>query len=107
MKQKIRLTESDLHRIIKESVKKIIKEIGEQENSIMNVSEESISSVIENICQEYGCSFDITRYDEFLCVELDTSYYKVFNVCKSALEEAFGKENITGDSFMNSIYVKL
>jgi hypothetical protein len=102
MKQRIRLTESDLHRIIKESVKKIIKE-----NSMLGVSEESVSSVIENICQEYGCSFDITRYDDFLCVELDTSYYKVFNACTSALEEAFGKENITGDAFMNSIYVNL
>lgn len=107
MKQRIRLTESDLHRIVKESVKKIIKEIGEQENSMLGVSEESVSSVIENICQEYGCSFDITRYDDFLCVELNTSYYKVFNACISALEEAFGKENITGDAFMNSIYVNL
>jgi len=103
MKQRIRLTESDLHNIIKESVKRVIKEM---EGEGMLVSEESIGSVIGNICQEYGCSFDITEYDTFLCVELDTSYYKVFNDCCNALESAFGKNRITGDAFMNSIYVK-
>ena len=106
MKKKlIRLTESDLHRIVKESVKRVLKE-NEWDEDVegMEVNKENVCSIIKNICDGI-CKFKITPYDEFLCVTLSTSYYKVFNECTDALKKAFGDNKVIGDAFMNSIYV--
>ena len=153
-KKSIRLTESDLHRIIKESVNRILREEWEspldkakkKRNDFdnvkkidvskfekkskkpkagtfgdlpsfaklknlkneaydpsldggMEVNEENISSVIENICP-----FEITKYPDFLCVEVDGSY-REFNACSRALAQAFGKDKVIGDGQLYSIYV--
>jgi len=99
MKKTIRLNESDLQRVIIQSVKRILNEGIEEQ---MDVNEENVSSVINGISP-----FKIKRYSDFLCVTLPTSYYKPFNECMHALEDAFGVDKVTGDAAVNSIYINL
>ncbi len=52
MKQRIKLTESDLHNIVKESVTKILNEIGEQENVDTNMQQPQMNNTQQQQTQQ-------------------------------------------------------
>ena len=76
MKKLIRLTESDLHRIVKESVSRILREVGEtpggqrklgalQARKIINADGDSVDDFFKNQSKEGGKiydSFTLRRY---------------------------------------------
>lgn len=54
MKQRIRLTESDLHRIVKESVKKVINEIGDTQKGRDYINTAMQNSFIKALRKKLG-----------------------------------------------------
>lgn len=58
MKRRIRLSERDLHRVIKESVKRILREQEEQEKYYWSISELRPSSANNGEFESYACVED-------------------------------------------------
>lgn len=72
MKKLIRLTESDLHRIVKESVSRILREVGEtpggqrklgalQARKIINADGDSVDDFFKNQSKEGGKIYDYAK----------------------------------------------
>lgn len=76
MKKLIRLTESDLHKVIKESVKKIIKEYhGEPDDSIALIYNGIIEDYkAQEIAEEYGLSEEEAAAEWFKDVAADGEF---------------------------------
>ena len=72
MKKLIRLTESDLHRIVKESVKRVLNEVGETPNGqrklgalqarkVINADGDSVDDLFNNQSKEGGEVYDYAK----------------------------------------------
>ena len=72
MKQLIRLTESDLHRIVKKSVSRILREVGEtpegqrklgalQARKVINADGDSVDDFFKNQSKEGGKIYDYAK----------------------------------------------
>lgn len=72
MKQRVRLTESDLHKIVKESVRRILNEIGETEDGqralgalqarkVINANGDTIEDFFNNQAEEGGRIYDYAK----------------------------------------------
>jgi len=72
MKQRIKLTESDLHRIVKESIKRVLNEdeTNEVEDAIIYLSKEFTEKVLEIKWGNDNSTNDNYEYDRKILMKL-------------------------------------
>ena len=94
MKQVIRLTESDLHRVIKESVNNILSELDwKTYKTAANKIRDKKSEYVDGEGDFWN--YNERRKDDY-AKKLDNSFYDLYDAARDSLEKQFGYEDETG-----------